>query len=357
MIFLFFWIKVTGKIINSFFRQYRLTIIGTIVIVFSLIIAGINTILYLDTIKCIVIVSLFTITSLIFSLKHYNLMPVLILYSKSNITYKIIRVIFFTKKTFRNNIPILLLNVIIITGVIRVDQYFFVQLFSVFSFLCCLLVMILKNNRKNKEIQNKKTHTKHINASVKSMVYDYVTNDFFQGAVIAISLFLLVFIEAIKTKNILWDQNTLTLFFTALAVIVSFGFSGILDSIPNINWKYYAIVSPQSFSYHFRKTALFLLCVFILPLAAFVILVLYFNIALIFVNLYYIIILFIFSINIAFISGNIIAKGIIFIIVVMLTLWISLSRIYLLPLLLIPVVLSLSKAKTDYRKRYCYDTV
>ncbi|MHB9293743.1 hypothetical protein Holit_02873 [Hollandina sp. SP2] len=35
--------------------------------------------------------------------------------------------------------------------------------------------------------------------------------------------------------------------FIVFATGLSLGFPGIIESIPHINWKYYAIVSPQSF--------------------------------------------------------------------------------------------------------------
>jgi hypothetical protein len=279
-------------------------------------------------------------------------MPVLILYAKSNRTNKTVRIFFFIKKAFANNMPLLLFNIIIIKGLIKAEQYNYVLLFTIFSFLCSLLVMIIKNNYANKRIRSIKVHKIHTKVSHKSMVYDYITYDFFQSTAIVISLFMIIFMEAIRTKNRSQIQGSQANIFIVLAAVLSLGFSGIIESIPHINWKYYAIVSPQSFLYHFNKTALFLLCGFGVFIAVFIIFGSFIDIWSMFVNLYCMAAVFILSISIAFTFGSMVTKALLLIAAIGFSLWAGFMRSYFMLLLLVPILVSLVKAKSDYREWY-----
>jgi hypothetical protein len=351
-----FWIKTAVKRIIVFLKQSPILVAGTVVIIFSLVVAGVNTIVHLNTAKCITILSLFTIIALIVSLKQYNVMPVLLLYSKSNRTRKTIRLIFFVKKAFVNNMPLLLFDVIVIKGFIIVEQYIYFPLFTIFSILSSLMVMIVKNNNTNKGIGGIKVHKTHIGADIKTMLYDYITHDFFQNAAIAISLFVVFFMEAIKVKIALQHQDGQSNIFVVLASALSLWFPGIIDSIPHINWKYYAIVSPQNFLYHFRKTAFFLLYSFGLFIAAFIILGLFINTWLMLVNLYCITVVFVLSINIAFTFSNMVTKALLLVAAIIFSPWFSLwavfTRFYFMLLLLVIILISLVKAKSEYREWY-----
>lgn len=253
---------------------------------------------------------------------------------------------------------------------IETERYIHVLLFTVFSLLCCLLAVIVKNNYRNKNVKNIRTYAKEspqrrgvplkpgrvsklaINVSLKSMVYDYVTGDFFQNAAIAILLFIVVFVEIMKVKNVPRVQDVPPLFFAVPTTVLSFGFTGIIESAPHINWRYNAIVFPQSFLYFFKRTAIFLLCVFGPFLAALMILVLRFGVLPALMNLYYTAVLLFFSVGVAFVPGNVILKSLVFIIAIILTMRIGFVRAYLLPLLLLPVLLSLVKANNEYKEWY-----
>jgi hypothetical protein len=349
---LFFWLNIAVKRAIALLKQYPVVIMGIWVIIVSFIVAGVDMILQMDTAKCITLLSLFTVISLIASLKQYNVTPVLLLYSKSSHTQKTIRVIFFVKKAFINNIPLLLLNMVIIKGFIAVEQYIYVPWFTIFSLLCSLLVMIVKNNYMNKRIRGIKAHKTQISAPLKSMIYDYTTHDFFLGAAIGISLFIIIFIDTIKAKNVLHSQDSQGLIFAALRALLSLGFSGIIDSIPHINWKYYALVSPQGFFYHFRKTAIFLLCFFGLFMAAFIVLGSFITTGFMFVNLYCMTFMFIFAISIAFTSSGMITKALLLMAAILVSLWTGFIRSYFMLLLVVPILVSLVKAKNEYKEWY-----
>jgi hypothetical protein len=68
-----------------------------------------------------------------------------------------------------------------------------------------------------------------IKTSIKSMFYDYITHDFFLGAAVAISLFIVIFMEIIRGKNVSRNQDGEAIIFMALATALSLGFLGIIE--------------------------------------------------------------------------------------------------------------------------------
>jgi hypothetical protein len=214
--------------------------------------------------------------------------------------------------------------------------------------------MVGKYSYANKKIGGIKAHKLPINAALKSMVYDYITHDFFLNAAIVISLFIIIFVETIKAKNVLGPQDNQAVVFAAPVAVLSLGFSGIIDSIPHINWRYYAIVSPQSFLYHFRKTAIFLVCFFGLFIAIFIIFGSLISIGFMLVNFYCMTFIFIFSISIAFIPGGMITKALLLMAAIIFSLWTSFTRSYFLPLLLVPTLVGLAKAKNGCKEWYVF---
>jgi hypothetical protein len=349
---LLFWLKIAGKRTAAFIKQSPVLVAGTLIIIFSIIAAGIDTALRPDTAKCITLLSLLTLISLIASLKQYHVTPVLLLYAKSSRPRKTILLMFFVKKACTHNIPLLLCNIITLTGLIQVEQYIHVLLFTLFSLSCSLLAIIVKNTQAHKRTSTMKTQKTHINVRIKSMIYDYLTHDFFLCASIAISLFIVIFMEMAKEKTALPSQNSQAFILAGLAAVLSFGFSGIIDSIPHINWKYYAVVSPQGFFHHFRKTAIFLLCFFGLFIAIFIISGLFINPGFMLICFYCMAFMFISSINIAFTSTGMITKAALFMAAMTLSLWAGFMRSYVMPLLLVPALAGLATAKSGCREWY-----
>jgi hypothetical protein len=351
-----FWLKIAVKRTVAFLKQFPVLAAGTVVIVLSFAVAGVNAIARLDAAKCLTILSFFTVISLAVSLKPHNITPVLLLYAKSGRPRKRVRAVFFVKKAFANNVPLLLFDIVVITGLVRAEGRFYFPLFTLCSLLCSLLVMLVKDNRAEKGAGPAGPRKTRPGAAFRAALYDYLTPEFFQDAAVTVSLFIVAFIEIIKARIALRPRDDQANIFLALAAALSLGFPAIINSIPHINWKYYAVVSPQGFSYHFKNTAVFLLCSFGLFIAAFIVLGLFVDARLTLVSLYGVSLVFIFSVSAAFTSFGMIVKALLLIAAVVFFLWFSLwtgfTRPFLMLLLLLPVLAGLAKARIDYREWY-----
>jgi hypothetical protein len=214
--------------------------------------------------------------------------------------------------------------------------------------------MYLKNDIKNKKTNCKGTKrikmNPKINPLIKSVVFDYVTSGFFTIAVVCTASALAIIIETTKNINFLYELENPLILFIGLTIILSIGFMGITESITNINWKYQAIISPNTFCYHIKRTMLFLITVFSPLLLFFVLIGAKINVLLLFKYLYLIVMLFCISIFIACTTGNIITKGITLLLIITFTVWISTLSVGLLPILAIPLFATLIKAKNEYRE-------
>jgi hypothetical protein len=212
--------------------------------------------------------------------------------------------------------------------------------------------MNITNKFMSRKIFKEKNNQARINPLVKSAVYDYFTPDFFQSAVIAVSLFGMILFELLKEKNVLRQMDNPFIVFMGPAAVLSLGFMGIVDSVPHINWKYYAIVFPYNFKRHFGRTMLFLTGFFGFFITAFVITASRFSALLMLKYLFCMIILMSLSVNIAFTTGSMLIKALTLIIAVILIMWISSLRSYFLPIVIVPVLVTLIKAKIEYKEWY-----
>jgi hypothetical protein len=349
---LLFCIRIPIKRILKLFKSFPLLIIWVTIIIASFIYAITSkNIAVMPNLQIMVIITPFLVlVSLFKSLKNYNVMPVLIQYSKSSLQNNYIYIIFFIKQAFVNNIWLSVLNFIIFYFV-RSKKYTAITLTAtVISFLLSFFLMYLKNDIKNKKTNYKRIKRIKINPSIKSAVFDYVTPDFFTIAVICIAFVLAITIETTKNVNFLNELENPLILFIGLTIILSVGFIGITDSIRNINWRFQAIISPNTFSYHIKRTMLFLIAVFGLLLLFFVFIGAKINVLLLFKYLYCTVMLFCISIFIAFTTGNIIIKGITLLLIIAFTVWISTLSVGLLPILALPLFATLIKAKNEYRE-------
>ena len=349
---LLFCIRITIKRILKLIKSYPLLIIWVTIIIASFIYAITSkNIVAMPNLQIMVIITPFLVlVSLFKSLKNYNVLPVLTQYSKSGLQNNYIYIIFFIKQAFVNNIWLLAFNFIIYYFV-RSKKYIAITLTAtVISFVLSFLLMYLKNNFKIKKTNFKGTKRIKINPLIKSAVLDYVTPDFFTIAVVCIALALVIMIETTKNVNSLYELENPLILFIGLTIILSIGFIGITDSIRNINWKFQAIISPNTFSYHVKRTMLFLITAFGLLLLFFVFIGARINVLLLLKYLYCVVILLCISIFIAFTTDNIITKGIILLLIIAFTVWISTLSVGLLPILLIPLFAVLIKAKNEYRE-------
>jgi len=349
---LLFCIRIAIKRILKLFKSFPVLIIWLMIIIASFMYAIINkNIVIMPDIQIMVIITPFLVlVSLFKSLKNYNTIPVLIQYSKSKAQNNYIYIIFFIKQAFVNNIWLSVFNFIVFYFVRSKNHISITLTATIISFVLSFLLMYSKNSHKIKKTNYKAVKRKRINPSIKSAIFDYVTPDFFTIAVVCIALVVIVSIEITKAGNFLYEQKNPLAFFIGLTIILSIGFIGITDSIININWKFQAIISPNTFSYHLKRTMLFLITVFGFLFLFFVLIGAKINMLLLFKYLYCIIMLFCISIFIAFTTGNIITKGITLSLIIAFTVWISTLSIGLLPILAIPFFATLLKAKNEYRK-------
>ncbi|MDR2596878.1 MAG: hypothetical protein LBC76_06100 [Treponema sp.] len=201
-----------------------------------------------------------------------------------------------------------------------------------------------------KKVKRKKINPKKIILLIKSAIFDYVTPDFFTVTVVCIALVLVVSFEITKEGNFLYELKNPLIFFIGLTIILSVGFMGIIDSITNINWKFQAIISPNTFNYHIKRTMLFLFTVFSFLFLFFIFIGAKISVILLFKYLYCIIMLFCISVFVAFTTGNMFIKGILLFLIAAFTLWISTLPAGLLSILVIPLFAALIKAKNEYRE-------
>jgi hypothetical protein len=312
----------------------------------------VNTIINLDTKQSIAITAILAFASLFVSLKKYNVMPVAIMFSKSNLMNKTIHLLFFMKQSIINNTLLLLFNLVVLIGLIAVEHFIYVPAMTVLSLLCSFFLMNIKNRLTDKRISKEKIGRIYISPLVKSAVYDYLTPDFFQSAVIAVSLFGVILFGSLKEENILRDTGNLFVVFMGLASALSFGFLSFVESTPHINWKYYAIISPYKFRCHFIHALLFLTGFFGLFIMAFIAAASFVDVMIMFKYLYCMIIMMLLSASIAFTTGSILIKGSTLIIAAILTMWISVLYPRLLPALIILVLIVFLKARGEYEEWY-----
>jgi len=352
MVLFLFWIRITIKRILKLFISSPMTIILSMIIIFSFIYAFTNRhIVIMPYIKIIVMIIPFLVSvALIKSLKNYNVMPVLIQYSKSNVQNNNIYINFFIKQAFINNILLFIFDIIVFILINNKKYKIIILITTAFSFALSFLLMYLKNKFKIKRTNYKKIKTRKINPLIKSALYDYLSSDFIITLLLCIGIFIAFIINITGNINNIFELKNNSVFFIIITITFSAGFTGIIGSIPNINWKFQAVVSPNSLEYHLKRTFLVLAVFFGWLILLFIIFGCYINITLTIKYLYCIFVILFTTVNISFSIINVMIKMFIITIITILTLWISTLSIYFLPVLLIPVIITFIKAKNEYRE-------
>jgi hypothetical protein len=346
-----FWIKVIAKRMFNLFKSSPLLVIWIMIIIGAFIYAFSNRYieLNLDTRSIFIVISLLIIYSFLRSIKNYNVMPVLIIYSKSKLQNRYIYFRFFLKQAFLNNILLLIWGIVTFNSLIYKKYSIMAIGLIIFSIILSYLIMYIKNQRLNKIIKNGKKGI-NINPKIKSIIHDYFSSDFLIMVILSFALFIVFMLELIKHNDYLQNIENQSNFFIILTIIFSIGFMGIIDAITKINWKFQALISPNDLNYHIRRTMLILGVMFVWLLVPFVIIGSIVNVILLIKYLYCIFVLFMFTVLIAFTFGHILIKGTILTLFIGLTIWISTLPAGFLLILLIPVVLMYFKAKNEYRE-------
>ena len=279
-------------------------------------------------------------------------MPVLIKYSKSKYQNRIIYVRYFIKEALVKNLLLVIFNIIANYSIIKYSinniHIFILFGMTIFSILLSFIIMCVKynfTNKMNTEINNRKLK---INPLIKSTLYDYLSSDFLISFILCIIFFILIIFNVAKDINHIYELKNNTNFFIMITIVFSVGFTGIIGSILNINWKFQAINSPNSIRYHLKRTFLVVFGFFGWLILLFALFGSFINIALTIKYLYCIFMVLFTIVNISFSITNVMIKMFMVTIITILAVWVSTLPIGFLAVLVIPVILTFIKAKNEY---------
>ena len=354
MTLLIFWIKIAIKRIFDLSKPYFLITICALISIGSFIYAFINGYIsiILDIKQIYIITSLIIFLSLIYSLKNYYLMPQFVRYSKSSFQNKIICIWFFFNKALMNNIFLILFNTIAYYSIIKYPNniiHIFILLgITILSIILSFVLMYIKYKYQNKNNSYLIIKRIKINPIIKSVLNDYLSSDFLISFILSIVFFIIFIISIIKDTNTIYELRDNSNFFIILTLIFSIGFTSIIGSIPHINWKFHAIISINNFTYHFKRTFFVLIGFFGLLILIYTIFGSLISITLTLKYLYCLFIILFSIVNISLTITNMLMKIFMITIYIVLTIWISTLPFYFLSILLIPLILTLIKAKNEY---------
>jgi hypothetical protein len=353
---LLFWVKVIIKRILNLSKPYLLITLCVIIFIGAFVYAFINEyiVIKLDIKTIYIIISSIILLSLFNSFRNYHLLPILIKYSKSKYHNKNICIRYFLKQSLVNNFLLIIFNIIAYNSIIKysVNNFHLFILFgiTILSILSSLIIMYVKYNYLNKkhtELNHKKPN---INPLIKSALYDYLSSDFLSTSILCIVVFIVFIIHIISDTNHIFELKNNSDFFIIITVIFSVGFTGIIGSIPKINWKFQAIISKNSIKYHIRRTFLVLTVFFGWLILLFIIFGSLVDVMLTMKYLYCIFVILFTTVNISFSTTNLMMKAFIITTIIVLTVWVSTLPVSFLSILLFPVIFTFIKAKNEYRE-------
>jgi hypothetical protein len=358
MALLYFWIKVPIKRILDFSKPYFLFALCVIIFIGTFVFAFINghIDINLDIKTIYIIISLIILLSLFNSFKNYNLLPILIKYSKSKYKNKIIINRYFLKQALLNNLLLFIFNFIAFYSIIKYsNNYIHIHMISgitILSISLSFIIMCIKNKYSNNKYSEIGSRKLKINPIIKSAIYDYLSSDFLITFIVCIIILIAFIINIAKDINSIYELKNNTNLFIVISLIFSLGFTSVISSIPKINWKFQSIVSSNSFKYHLKRTSLVLLGFMGCLILLFIVFGSFINIILLIKYLYCLFILLFTIINISLTISNMMIKVFIVTIIIALTMWISTLPVGFLSILIIPVILTFVKAKNEYREWY-----
>jgi hypothetical protein len=163
---------------------------------------------------------------------------------------------------------------------------------------------------------------------------------------------MVLVIGLVNNTNMLNEMEYPSAFIIELLALLSFGFLGLVDSIPNTNWKLYAVISACDFKYHIKRASIFLTAFSCLSIVSVVCITASFGIGSLFKNVYCIAALLFFIIGISFTTGNMLVKVFSAVIFAAIILWLNSLNHFLFLLAVIPAIVSLRKAKNEHGDWY-----
>jgi hypothetical protein len=281
-------------------------------------------------------------------------LPILIRYSKSEYRNKIIIERYFIKRALVNNLLLIIFIVIAFYSIIKFSiNYFHIFILlgiTLLLMILSLLIMYIKNKYLDKEHSEIIKRKFRVSPIIKSAIYDYLSSDFLVSLLLCVIIFVFFIINIVRDINTIDELRERPTFFIMLTIAFSVGFTGIIGSIPNINWKFQAIISPNSFKYHFQRTLLFLFGFFGWFISLFIVFGGLINLIFTIKYLYCIFALLFIAVNISLTITNMMIKTFTMAIIIFITMWVSTLPIGFLALLLFPVIITLIKAKNEYRE-------
>jgi len=343
-----FWVKVILKRILGFFKSSPVTVICALLFIGSIIyaFASNNITIQIDSKRLVLVSSLLMVFSIFNSYKNHNVLLYLIKFSKSRYSNLTIYIRYFLLQALKNNILLLAFCVFIFKFLTSGYHLFFLLEITAFSVFISFLIMYFRYFYFVKKPENEKnTQSTPV---LKSSFYDY--SAVVSTAMLCLALFAIILFDFFSHVDIFSETKYQSIFFIVTTIIFAIGFTGITGAIPKINWKFQAIISHNTYKYHFLRTSLFTCAIFSFLFITFCIIGANINPALFFKYLICILLLLITAINISFTAVHILIKLIIILVITALTVWISILPSYYLPALIIPVLLTYLKAKHEYRE-------
>ena len=349
-----FWIKTTIKRTINLIKSSPFIIVWVVIVAGAFVYSITNNYIKITLEPHIITAIMFFLAfvSLIKSLKNHNTIPVLLRQSKSKLQNKNILTKFFIKQAFINNLLLILFCVITFNNLENKYQRAAVLTVIIVSIFLSFVIMRVRNHQKTGNRKSKTASMVKMHPLIKSVLYDYSTPDFIATAAVCFALFIFAVIEFTRNMNNFNELDNTYIFFIATAVIISIGFMGIIDSVSNINWKFHAIVSKNTFSYHIKRAAIFLAGIFGLLILLFIVFGVKISFTLALKYLFCIIILFWVSVFAAFTISNMLIKAIVLMSASAFTVWIGTLPAGFLPVLAVPLFAALLKAKNEYREWY-----
>jgi hypothetical protein len=343
MALLVFWLKIAVKETISLFKTSPIVIIGAMVLIAAFLAGGRDAVLTLNREMFIITVSTIVLIALILSAKKYDVLSMLTLYAKSGYSNRHIHGMFFLKQALINNALLFVFDFIVLKGIIQTEYALYLPMVTVVSVLCLYACMFLRHKHGNTKIMAAGNKSIRVNPLIKSALYDYCTPGFIQEALLSSALFIVVVVH---------ETEYTPAFFMGLLLVLTLGLMGILDSIPQVNWQFYAIVSSNNFKRHYRRAFLFLIGFFCPLIVSFVCMGLRFDPYSLIKYCCIMLALVLFSITISFLLSHMLIKCFALVIAAFLTLWICSIHAYLLVLSIIPLGVTFLKAKNEHREWY-----
>ena len=356
MALVLFFIGIGLKRLLIYFKNSPFSIIWLVIIITSFLFSIINGyIRILPEIHIIIVITIFLLlVSLLRSFKKVNIITNLTRFSKSSLQNRYILFLHYIKRAVINNVLLILFSIISFDSLVNYGYIFIMLTVIIISIFLSFLLIYQKHHPKFKHNARGKVSKLPALCSpqIKSILYDYFTSDFLITAILSLSLFTIFMIEIMKDIQSVYELEEKQYLFMITTIILCIGFAGIIDSIKNINWKFQAMISPNNFKYHIKRTSYFLFSVFGLFILFFVFIGAAIDILLLLKFLFCLILLFFISIFIAFTTGSMLIKGIILILNIIFSIWITTLPIIFLAIIAIPFFAFLFNAKNEYREWY-----